>query len=229
MPLPLLAAAAPAILQGATGLFQTIFGGSKAKKAQGELEGLKTPTYQANKGIMDYYNQAMQRYNVNPYQSQQYQYGQQQSNRNLAAGVSALQDRRSVVGGISRLTAGANDAALKNGMAAEQEQNQRFGQLGSATGMKANDDMTRFQYNEVAPYEKQYNLLSMKAGAANQMQNAGMQNLFGGLTSGSMIGTDYLMNNGGIGKSSGASGGYSNNVPSSYNDYLKMKSYYGNR
>ena len=114
-------------------------------------------------------------------------------------------------------------------MAAEQEQNQRFGQLGSATGMKAQDDMTRFQYNEVAPYEKQYNLLSMKAGAANQMQNAGMQNMFGGLSSASMLGTDYLMNNGGIGKSGGASGGYSNNVPSSYNDYLKMKSYYGNR
>lgn len=227
MALPLLAAAAPAILQAGTGIFQSIFGGNKAKKAQSELENLQTPTYQANKGIMDYYNQALQRYNINPYQSQQYQYGQTAANRNLAAGIGALQDRRSAVGGISRLTAGANDAALRNGISAEQEQNQRFSQLGSATGMKAQDDMTRFQYNEVAPYEKKYNLLSMKAGAANQMQNAGLQNIFGGLTSGSMIGTDYLMNN--QTQNTGASGSYGSNVPSSYSDYLKMKSYYGNR
>ena len=227
MPLPLLAAAAPAILQGVTGLIQSISGGSKAKKAQSELENLKTPTYNSNKGIMDYYNTAMQRYNVNPYQSQQYQYGQQQSNRNLSAGIGALQDRRSAVGGISRLAAGANDAALRNGMAAEQEQNQRFGQLGSATGMKAQDDMTRFQYNDVAPYEKQYNLLSMKAGAANQMQNAGMQNMFGGLSSLSMLGSDSLLNS--MGKTGGAASsnsGYGNNMPSTYSDYLKMKSYF---
>ena len=115
-------------------------------------------------------------------------------------------------------------------MAAENEQSNRFNQLGSATGMKAGDDLRRFQYNEVAPYEKNYNLLSMKAGAANQMQNAGMQNLFGGLMSGSMIGTDYLMNNQSSGGSGGASGGYNygSNIPSSYSDYLKMKSYYGN-
>ena len=227
MPIPLLAAAAPGILQGVTGLIQSISGGSKAKKAESALENLKTPTYQANKGIMDYYNQAMQRYNVNPYQSQQYQYGQTSANRNLAAGIGALQDRRSAVGGISRLTAGANDAALRNGMAAENEQSNRFSQLGSATGMKAQDDMTRFQYNDVAPYEKQYNLLSMKAGAANQMQNAGMQNMFGGLSSLSMLGSDSLLNSAGkTGGAASSNSGYGNNMPSTYSDYLKMKSYF---
>lgn len=229
MPIPALAAAAaPAIIQGVGGLVQSIFGGNKEKKALNALESLQTPKYTANKGILDYYNTAMQRYNVNPYQSQEYQYGQTAANRNLAAGVGALQDRRSAVGGISRLTAGANDAALRNGIAAEQEQNQRFGQLGSATGMKAQDDMTRFQYNEVAPYEKQYNLLSAKAGSGANLANAGLQNIFGGLSSASMLGSDYLMNKP---QTSGASGGYNygSNVPSNYSDYLKMRSYYGNK
>ena len=226
MPFPLVAAI-PGLVQAGGGLLQSILGGSKAKKAESALENLKTPTYNANKGIMDYYNTAMQRYNVNPYQSQQYQYGQQQSNRNLSAGIGALQDRRSAVGGISRLAAGANDAALRNGMAAEQEQGQRFNQLGGATQMKAGDDRMAFQYNQVAPYEKNYNLLAMKAGAGANMQNAGIQNAFNGLSSLSMLGSDYT-NNQPYGTASKQANGYGeNNVPSSYDEYLRMQKYFG--
>lgn len=170
-----------AIAQGAIGIAQTIAGGIQAHRAQKKLEKLQSPTYTPNQSIMDYYNKALQRYNVNPYQSQQYQYASQMGNRNFAAGVNSLQSRNSAVGGISRLSAINNDAALKAGVAAEGEQNRRFSALGSATEAKAGEDRMAYQYNQLAPYEKKYNLLAQKAGGGSQVANAGISNTFGAL------------------------------------------------
>lgn len=173
------------------GALQSLIGGSKARKAQNALQNLQTPTYNESKSIGDYYNQALQRYNTNPYQSQQYQYAIQNAQRNQAAGINALQGRNSAVGGISRLVALGNDSAQKAGVQAEQEQNQRFNQLGNAAGLQANQDQMAFQYNKLAPYEKQYNLLSAKAAGNNQTTNAGISNMFGALGS---IQNDALAN-----------------------------------
>jgi hypothetical protein len=172
-----------AIAQGGIGLLQSIIGGIGARKNQKKLEQLQTPTYGGSSSIMDYYNKALQRYNTNPYQSNQYQYATQGADRATAAGINALQTRGSAVGGISRLTALNNEAKLKAGVNAENEQSQRFGQLGQASGMKTEDELRQFQQNKIAPYEKKYNLLSMKAGAANATANAGISNIFGGLQS----------------------------------------------
>lgn len=189
-----LTAAIPGLLQTGGGILQSIIGGNKAKKNERALENLKTPTYTANKSIGDYYQNALQRYGVNPYQSQQYQYAQNNANAATGAGINALQDRRSAVGGVARLSAIQNNAGLRAGMAAEQQQGQRFGALGNATGMKSADDRVRFQYNDIAPYEKQYNLLAMKAAAGSKMQNSGISNAFKGLTGLSQIGGDFLNN-----------------------------------
>ena len=164
------------------GALQSLIGGNKQKKAQEALENLQTPTYNANSSILDYYNKALQRYNTNPYQSQQYQYGIQEGNRNQAAGVNALQGRNSAVGGISRLIALSNNNALQTGISAENEQNQRFGQLGGATQMKSADDQYGFQINKLMPYQKQLDLLTAKAGGGGQVLNAGLSNIFGGLS-----------------------------------------------
>lgn len=169
--------------QAGLGALQALIGGGKARKAQKQLENLQTPTYNESKSIMDYYNTALQRYNQNPYQSQQYQYANESADRSQAAGINALQGRNSAVGGVSRLAALRNDASLRAGVNAEQEQNQRFSQLGGAAEAKAGEDQRAFQYNQIAPYEKKYNLLSLKAGANNQTANAGIQNIFGGLSS----------------------------------------------
>jgi hypothetical protein len=168
-------------LQTGVGIVQGIIGGIKAKRAQKQLEGLQTPRYNESSSIMDYYNKALQRYNLNPNQTQEYQQAIQRGNENQAAGINALQSRGSAVGGIARLNAINNGNALNAGVAAERERDTKFGQLGGAAGMKAGEDMNAFQYNQVAPYEKKYNLLSMKAGAANQTANAGMSNIYGGL------------------------------------------------
>lgn len=169
MALPLIAAG---IAQGVLGLGQAIFGGGKAKKAQKKMEGM-IDSYKPNQGIMDYYNKALSRYNSNPYQSTTYQTQAQNAGRTTASGINALQGRRSAVGGISRLAGIQNDAMLKAGMGAEAEQGQRLSQLAQATAMKVPEDKYKF--------EAKYNLLSSKAGAANQTANAGISNIFGGL------------------------------------------------
>lgn len=171
-----------AIGQGVLGLAQGIIGGIKAKKAQKELENLQTPQYQESKSILDYYNNALKRYNTNPYQSQQYQNATNLAGRSTAAGLNALGGRASAVGGVGRLAALQNEQGLRAGAMAEQDQSQRFGQLGGAAQLQSGEDRAAFQQNKIAPYEKKYNLLAMKAGAANQTANAGISNIFGGLS-----------------------------------------------
>jgi len=122
---------------------------------------------------MDYYNKALSRYNANPYNSAMYRNATQQAGRGLATGINALQDRRSALAGVSNLVQGYDDAALRAAAGAEQQQGQALGQLGQATGMKAAEDKYKF--------ENKYNLLAMKAGAQNQIANAGLSNIFGGL------------------------------------------------
>ncbi len=182
MPLDPLSLATSATQFG-IGALQSLIGGGKARKAQNQLENLSTPKYGGSESIMDYYNKALQRYNVNPYQSNQYQQAVQQAGRSTAAGLNALQGRGSAVAGVGRLAALQNEQALKAGTMAEAEQNRRFNDVGDASQLKAGDDLRKFQQNEIAPYEKKYNLLSMKAGAANQTANAGISNMFGGLSS----------------------------------------------
>lgn len=177
----MIAGAASASLQSLGGQAQMLFGLLGAKKAQRKLENLKSPLYHQNSSIMDYYNKALSRYNVNPYDSNLYKMQEQQANRNVAQGIGGLQDRRSAIAGIPALLQAKNDSMLRAGVSAENERDQRFNQLGAATNMKADEDRTAWQYNEYMPYETKFNLLSSKAAAKNQLFNAGMSNYFGGI------------------------------------------------
>jgi len=189
-----------AVTAGA-GLLQSFFGGRKAKKAQKELENLQSPTYNPNESVLSYYNNALQRYNVNPYNSTLYKTQQQNIGRGVNQGIGALNDRRSGLAGISRLIQGQNDSLLKAGIAAENQKDQRFSQLGGATQMKAGEDRQAFNINKMQPFERKYNLLAMKAGANARTANDGLKNIFNGL--GTMAG-GYQLGQGS--KSSGGGG-----------------------
>ncbi len=166
-------------IQGIAGLTQTIGGWIQGSKATKQLEKLQSPTYSANKGILDYYNQALSRYGVSPTDSAMYKRQMQNIGRNTATGINSFQDRRSGQAGISSLLRSANDASLNAEVAAEQQKNQRFGELGNATQLKAGEDKEEFNINKMQPYERKYNLLAMKAGGGNQIMNAGLQNIYG--------------------------------------------------
>ena len=189
-----------AVTAGA-GLLQSFFGGRKAKKAQKELENLQSPTYNPNESVLSYYNNALQRYNVNPYNSTLYKTQQQNIGRGVNQGIGALNNRRSGLAGISSLIQGQNDSLLKAGIAAENLKDQRFSQLGGATQMKAGEDRQAFNINKMQPFERKYNLLAMKAGANARTANDGLKNIFNGL--GTMAG-GYQLGQGS--KSSGGGG-----------------------
>jgi len=189
-----------AVTAGA-GLLQSFFGGRKAKKAQKELENLQSPIYNPNESVLSYYNNALQRYNVNPYNSTLYKTQQQNIGRGVNQGIGALNNRRSGLAGISSLIQGQNDSLLKAGIAAENQKDQRFSQLGGATQMKAGEDRQAFNINKMQPFERKYNLLAMKAGANARTANDGLKNIFNGL--GTMAG-GYQLGQGS--KSSGGGG-----------------------
>lgn len=192
-----------AITAGA-GLLQGVIGGIKAKKAQKKLENLQSPTYDPNQSVLSYYNNALQRYNVNPYNSTLYKTQQQNIGRGVNQGISALNDRRSGLAGISSLIQGQNDSLLKAGIAAENQKDQRFGQLAGATQMKAGEERQAFNINKMMPFERKYNLLAMKAGANAKTANDGLKNIFNGL--GTMAGGFQL------GQGAGGSGGGGGNL-----------------
>lgn len=163
-----------AIGQAAIGLGQTIGGWIQQHKATKKLEGL-IDSYKPNQSIMDFYGKALNRYSLNPYQSNLYKYATNKATQGLTTGISALQDRRSALAGIGNLVQGYNDANLKAAATAEQEQGQALSQLGQATGMKAQE--------EKYPFEMKANLLSAKAGGGSNIMNSGIQNAYGGLQS----------------------------------------------
>ena len=177
-------------------------GSNKRRKArERELDeyAKQSPLYGGSKPISEYYQQAMNRYNENPYQSQQYKMGAMEARRGAAQGIGALQDRRSAIGGISRLEANQNAAMQNLGAQAEAQRNQRFGQLGTATQMKNADLMQQFDINKMTPYNRQFGLKQMKSQAANQQYAQDVQNTFSSLGNLASVGmmADGGMNTGG--------------------------------
>ena len=183
-----------AVLSTGLGAYTAISADKKQKRAQKSLDQLaqNSPLYKPDKSIDDYYQQALNRYKENPYQSQQYQLGAMNARRATAQSLNALQDRRSAIGGISRLEAGQNYAMQNLGAQAEAQRNQRFNQFGNATLMKSADYQRQFDFNQMTPYNRKLQLEQMKGAAAGERLNAGMQMIGQGLsTAGTVAGAKY--------------------------------------
>jgi hypothetical protein len=168
-----------AFAQAGLGLIQAGAGYLQQRKATKELEKMQSPTYTANKGILDYYNKSLAKYNVNPYSTSYYKQAEKMAGRNLASGLSSLQGRGQALAGVSSLVQGSNDAMLKAGATAEEFQRQDLSRLGQAAGMKAGEEQTAFNVNQMQPFERKYNLKAAKAGGGVDIMNAGISNIFG--------------------------------------------------
>lgn len=187
------AVGAAATIAGGTALASgasAIGSNQRRKRRERELDeyAKQSPLYTGSKPISEYYQQALNRYNENPYQSQQYQLGAMNARRATAQGLGALQDRRSAIGGIARLEAGQNAALQNLGAQAEAQRNQRFGQLGSATQMKNADLMQQFDINKMTPYNRMLALKQMKAQAANEEYVRDVNNTFGAMNNLATVG-----------------------------------------
>ena len=174
-------------LQTVAGIAQSVIGGIKQHKATKAFEKLQTPGYTPNKAIGDYYQTALQRYNTSPYQSAEYNYALQRNRETQATALSALGDRRNSLAGVAGIVNAGNRASAQAGIQAEAERRAGFGALGNATGIKSADDLRAYNQNVLAPYQKKFGLLSQKAAAGGQMLNAGLSNIFGGVSNGAAV------------------------------------------
>jgi len=163
------------------GLAQTVVGGIQAKKAREKLENMQVPKATEDKSVSRYYNEALRRYATSPTSTYAYKNMLAGINRNQAAGLNALKDRRGLIGGVSSIVGRSNDATLNAAAMADRDNANRFNQLGNASIRKSADDRYLFGQNQMAPYMKDSTLAGMKAQANAQIMNSGLQNIYSGL------------------------------------------------
>jgi hypothetical protein len=168
---------------GAVSLGTAIWGGARAHSAQKKLENQQPPKYTPNQAISNYYQEALERANTNPYASAFYQNAQRVAGQNQAAAISNLQDRRAGVGGIGAIMQGTDNSIQKAGSTAEGLQRQDFGMLGHAAQMQAGEGRQAFDINSMLPYDQNRELYEAQAVGGNQMENAGIQNIGGAANS----------------------------------------------
>jgi len=177
----------PAAIQTAYGLGNIFFSGRKKRERELENMANNAPQYAGDTGISNYYNTALQRYNVNPVDSAMYKRSVRDIGRNTSTALGAMVDRRAGVGSIGAITQQANDAAVGANVQAELQRNQRFGELGNATQMQGQDNLFKFKTNTLDPYQLKLSLAGMKAKAANDRYNNGWQSFMGGINNASTV------------------------------------------
>lgn len=166
------------VLQTGLGFIQAARGRKELKK---EIAGL--PKYQQSQGILDYYNQAMQRYGVSPTQTAAYKRQMANIQRAGASGLANLGSARERLGATSSIVRSMADAGLGAEVAAEQEQSRRFGQLGQAAQLKRGEEMAAFQQNQVLPSQMRLQMAAQRAAGGTQIANVGLSNIFNAIQS----------------------------------------------
>jgi len=160
--------------QAGIGAIQTIAGIIQQKKAEKAAQA-QIGKIGPDTGILNYYNQALQRYGVSPAQTAMYKRQMANIQRSAATGLAGAGGARGRMGAASSIARSMSDAALGAEVAGEQEQSRRFGQLGSAAQMAAAEKRR--------PEELRLQMMLQKAAGGSQIGNVGMSNIFGALQS----------------------------------------------
>jgi hypothetical protein len=219
------------------GAAQMISSNKAQKRAQSALErqAQNSPLATESKALNDYYQEALNRYKENPYQSAAYQQATRNADRTTASGISALQDRKSAIGGVTKLARLKGEALNNAILGGEYARSQRFSELGRATQMKKAQEDELFDINEMTPYQRKLQLEQMKGAAAGERYNAGMQMVGQGLSNALSYATNLDYTNPDLGKkiktpamtnpsltsNSFSMPGYKAKLPSSVNRYFQ--------
>jgi len=199
MPAAETAAAIAAIVGTGVSIYQAAHSAKLRRNAEKRLENManNAPTYKPNQSILNYYDEALRRYNTPATESAEYKANKQNIQQGTQQGLAASRDRR--LGGalIPALIQNQNNSLLKASALGEQRKAGEFATLGSATNMRAADQNKEWAQNNLYPFEAQYNLLAMKAAGQAQVQNQSMQNASNGLMSlGTMAGSGAFSGSG---------------------------------
>lgn len=164
-----------------SGVGQTAFSGQRRAERDLTKQIEAIPEYTKSPSILEYYEQARQRYGVSPTQTAMYRQQMQDIERTGAGAVSQLRGSRERLGGTSTILNSLLRAKLGANVAAEQEQNRRFGQLGAAAQMMRGEDVMK-QQRDLMKQEQRIRQAAAKAAGRAAVQRAGLTNIFGGLT-----------------------------------------------
>lgn len=179
MPLPLLAlaAAAPSVIKGISGLFQIGKGNRLAKNNPRPIYNIPEE-YQKNVAIAEQMGQV-------GLPQAQYNNSLNNINRNTAGALTGLSRSANSSAGLASLLRASNDASMNLDAqdASARLQNQRFafGQRGALAQQK----LAKQQWDSIGKYQEQ-------AAAAQGLQGAGRQNAFGALSDLSQLGQSAL-------------------------------------
>ena len=169
------------LVTAATSVYSAARASSQRKKAEKGLENMDVPKYAPNQSILDYYQKALQKYETNPTDSAEYKLQKQNIEQGTTQALASAQNRR-LGGAITpSVIQNQNNSLLKSAVSGEQRKAQEFNTLGHATQLKSAEDSKAFNQNVIAPFEKNYNLLAMKAAGQAQVQNAATQNAYNNL------------------------------------------------
>lgn len=163
------------------GVAQTAFSGQKKAEKGLEKSIEAIPEYTMSPSILQYYEQAKQRYGVSPTQTAMYKRQMQNIQRAGATGLAGLRGARARMGAVPTLVRSLTDASLAPEVAAEQEQARRFSQLGSATQMVGAQEAAVEQRKLAKQYQR-ISAAQAKAAGRAAVKRAGLTNIFGGLT-----------------------------------------------
>lgn len=181
----------------AGGIASSLFGLSQKKQGNKLLADNPYPTYNIPGEIYENKNLAQQ-IAGGGLPATQYEQAMRNIQRQQGTAISALQGRRSAVGGIGRIVGAGNDASLNLASADAQQKlaNQKV-LMGANSALAGYQDKS-FQWNQANKYNqnRQY---------AMSLLGAGNQNLAGGIDKG-IAGLSYL----GAGLFGGGGGGNSN-------------------
>ncbi len=160
------------------------------KRAQDNLEkqAANSPLYKPSKEIQDYYQEAKRRYAASPFTTPAYLEGMKQADRSAVQALSALQSRGAAIGGVSRINRILQDVKNRNIASAMQDKNADLARLGQAAQLQNRENQQEFDINKMTPYNRQLQLEQMKAQAAGERYNAGMQTLGAGLSNAASYG-----------------------------------------
>jgi len=168
-----------AILAGGQALLGA-YNASQARKQANEYQAKmeqmakSSPLQTQSPELANYYQQALNRYNENPFTTPYYLESIKQANRGAANAIGAMQSRGAAIGSIGRINQGLMDNSNRAIGSAVQNKNQQFSQLGSATQMKKSERDQMFDINQMTPYNRMLQLQQLKTQAANDRYNAGL-------------------------------------------------------
>lgn len=163
------------------GAAQTAFSGQRKAERDLTKQIQAIPEYVKSPSILEYYEQARQRYGVSPTQTALYKRQMQNIQRAGATALGGARGTAARMGAASTIARSLSDATLGAEVAAEAEQNRRFGQLGAAAQMRRGEDVMQ-QQRELMKQEQRIRQAAAKAAGRAAVQRAGLTNIFGGLT-----------------------------------------------